>query len=372
MPTLPGSITKAGALVTPVCDAIGEVRDHYLTAEQCGKADALIDAALLAPEAGDADKLVGCMIKAYLRLPQENGNIRDHFARFAEAGYEVSNNKVEQNGRMATADHAIAFGSLPSDGWSVCNVIGDALSKMPRYAPVAAPVAKQMAMLVYAGEKLSYLQNHAFDTLENEFRKAGIAPFKEIRLLEFAGRTESVVANEKRGLAKLLGAYKLYRNVTERASDADDYFVSLDNTRTLPGRDAGFGYVIARNIFNVEAVEDSVDARRNAQQLLCVMSNLLPDKGRLYISTSIPDALDMAGEQALLSLAGFKPATATADTWHVVANSRGNSGKSCIFERDYQMRGESPVVASELHALTGGQLWEKRTTAASVSSSLGV
>ncbi|MBV8939778.1 MAG: hypothetical protein JO089_08090 [Alphaproteobacteria bacterium] len=307
-------------------------------------ADAAVDAELgKAPS--EADRLSASMVKAFLRLPFEEGPLTEVLSRFVEAKYEVSNEKTAQNGRWATADSEIRAGGLPSDIWSVSRAITDALSaEASPYKNIAEPVGKQMAMLIFACEKVTCDQARPFDVLESEFKKHDIAPFQNIHLFEFAGNGRSIVANRKRGVAKLLGDYQLHPGAGEgRARKIFDRFVSDARAPGIPARESGINYIIARNVFNRGAVEKEIDPDENVHNLLRAFSRALPEGGKLYISTSINDPIVIRDLPELLDSTGF---SAVGDV------SYCNNGKapSYALKRDFKIKGAEPITpgASEI------------------------
>ncbi len=343
---------KTESLIPELSTIVGDVTEHRLNPEQLAAADKVIDKNLMTANASDADKLTGSMIKAFLQLPFEDGNITEALTHFVQADYEISNEKLIHNGKMATTDTRIAVGGLASDAWSISHVITDALStNSSPYQSISNNVGKQMAMLIYGCEKVVSYYPHPFDVLEEEFKKNGISPFKDIHMLEFAGNRHSVVANQKRGVAKLFGSFNLHNGAAEGRARVDGQgFVSLANPAGLPNRESGVNYIIARNVFNDGAMEEASLAYDNVRNLLCVFSNALPDTGRLYISTSISDIIDVSHSKELLEFTGFK---LVGDISH-----NNNSTPSYVLARDYQIKGPELIKPAELDELPHGN-WTK-------------
>jgi len=339
--------SKTAPLTARITSATGPASDIFLRPQQLAAADAAIDAILLTPSASPSDKLTGCMVKAFLRLPFEDGPIDAALNRFIEADYIISNDAATDS-RKATSDSHIKAGKTPSDIWSVSRVITDALSSGP-YKPIAERVGKQMAMLIYGCEKVTSHNPHPFDVLESAFSKAGISPFASIHLFEFAGNPRSVVANTKRGLAKLLGSFHFHRGAgATMANPSFSGFVSATQTGGIPGRAAGINYIIAKNVFNHGAVESSVNAQENVRNLLAAFSDTLPDTGKLYVSSSFNDPIDMRDMPDLLDSTGFK-STARASLC-------SGGTPSYILERDFTLKAPASFITSTLEKRAPHQL----------------
>jgi len=160
-------------------------------------------------------------------------------------------------------------------------------------------------------------------------------------MLEFGGNADAVVANRKRGVAKLFGEYHIHSGASEgRANTQSQAFTSLANPAGIPSRESAVNYVIARNIFNKEAMEEARRSPDNIRNLLCVFSNLLPDRGRVYVSTSINDAIDISRKRELLGFTGFKLAGDVSYSH--------TSIPSYVLERDYKIKGEAPIRPEDL------------------------
>ena len=336
--TTPGSSADITACVDRVAQAVGAVADGQLTDAQLQAGDAAIDAMRADT---DAQKLSAAMLKAFLRLPFDDGNIGGALERYAAGDYTVSNDKCEQNGRAATSDTAIKMGGLESDAWSVAHVVTDALSHDPAYKDIAEQTGKQMAMLLYANEKMAVSSVRAFDVIEAECARQHIAPLKSIHLFEFAGNKKSTLANRKRGAAKLFGSFVEHQGAGWHAETGSEHFVTLEKPVGIPQRGSGVSYIITHDVFNEGGVKDRDLADHNARTLLSVFSNVLPDGGKLLVSTSFADGIDLTFERGLMGMAGFKV------MHHEYANGKPHTG-SYMLARDFSLRGEQPITRDEL------------------------
>jgi hypothetical protein len=138
--------------IPPLLQAVGNISGGSLNAAQLAAADAVVDAQL-SPEASPAIRLQAVMLKGFLRLPFDDGSLEPALSRFVVGDYTLSNDKLLHNGRAATSDAVLHVGGLPSDIWSMGQVVADALAKDPDYQGIATQTARQMAMLIYAHEK---------------------------------------------------------------------------------------------------------------------------------------------------------------------------------------------------------------------------
>ena len=343
---------------------LGDVQENRLSQSQLDIGGKLIEEEFLTTISGQEDRLIGCMLKAFLRLPFANGNIELAISNVLEAKYTITNEKVDQNGLKATSDLVLGFGGLPSDGWAVSRVVQDSLKDSQILPSNAEAIGKQMAMLIYGVEKVTDYKSKPFLILEEEFRKLEIPTFKSIQLFEFAGRPKSVVANIRNGLGKLFGHYVLHTGAGGESAEADcTGFVTLDSAHNIvPQRNEGIRSIIARNVFNKGAVGSKIDPISNVRTLLCVFSNSLPDGGRLYISTSISDPIILFGENELLNFTGFRP---------IGEASYCHSGRtpSYVLERDFSIRGDKTISSRDLEAFSGNK-W--RSLHREMSGSIGV
>ncbi len=353
---------QAIALIPQLMSELKFVGPRYSPAD-LKRADALIERELIDGQ-GDDSKLVGCMLKTYLRLPwlpTDNAAFKHDLEEFVRADFGLGSlRRGSTNGRVIPIDE------FQQDLWSITSIIADELARSPDYAPVARQASLWTAHLLqkththYSPTGSAQAANHLFPTLKTTFDIAGIAPFAYIDMVQFGGPHVRDSIEHRCGFDALFKrmesihpAQNQYGKINA-ITPGEASFVSIRTPGELARLDERPQNIFARNVFARGAIKDS-DASFHAANLLCTMANALPDAGRIYICNTYGDGFNFATDRALLKLAGLRVVKADAFDSTALNGGRMQAGNHYYtLERDFALR-PTPVDADEFDMFWSGR-----------------